>query len=96
MEYQTATALFLKKYKALNVDDFQNYFYAEHMQQRRPWFEGCALGYPSTNSGLESTNAWIKKEGTFRERLTLGQLLQFMKDERSSRKLVEGKKCFGS
>ena len=33
------------------------------------------MGYPSTNNGLEVTNAVIKRNHTFRERLPVGQFL---------------------
>lgn len=68
--------LWLKKHKQLNPE-FALYFEEEHLQ-REGWYEGRAIGYPSTNNGLESTNCWIKQQGTFRQRLPMGQLLQFM------------------
>jgi hypothetical protein len=41
-------------------------------------YERFAPGYPSTNNGLESTNSWIKKHGTFRQKLPMVQLLAFL------------------
>lgn len=35
------------------------------------WYEGAALGYPSTNNGLESFNNTIKKECTLRSKLSM-------------------------
>ena len=46
------------------------------MEKNNGWFEGAAPGFPSTNNGLESINAQIKREGTFRERLPLGAFFQ--------------------
>lgn len=45
------------------------------LQKNSNWYEGVAIGYSSTNNGLESTNAVIKTEHTLRERLPVGQFL---------------------
>ena len=39
------------------------------------WYESAAPGKPSTNNGLEGTNAVIKAEHTLREPLPVGQFL---------------------
>lgn len=39
------------------------------------WYEGAAAQFPSTNNGLEGTNAWIKRAHTLRERLPVGQFM---------------------
>ncbi|OXA54574.1 hypothetical protein Fcan01_11709 [Folsomia candida] len=75
-EFNVAQTLFCQKYKE-SAKDFIEYFKNEHIAQRCGWYEGLALGYPSTNNGLESTNGWIKKQGTFRECLSMGDLFRF-------------------
>ena len=38
------------------------------------WFEGYAVGQPSTNNALEATNRTIKDAGTIRKLLAISQL----------------------
>jgi hypothetical protein len=84
-DFKAAKFLFLKKYKTEDgLKDFLSYFVREHLDQRDGWFEGRAPGFPSTNNGLEATNSWIKRQGTFRERLSLGLLMQFMYNQIAS------------
>ena len=67
-----ASKLFHKKWiqtKDRRVTDFANYFHTNWVVKNSLWFEGATPGYPSTNNGIESTNAVIKKAHTFRERL---------------------------
>ena len=45
------------------------------------WFEGYALGHPSTNNGLEATNMAIKRQNTFRERLDLARVLAVVEND---------------
>ncbi len=68
--FDIAVALFEKKWK-LDEADFFAYFSQQWLITNRNWYEGFALDHPSTNNGLEATNAVIKKEGTLRERLPL-------------------------
>lgn len=39
------------------------------------WYEDAAVGLPSTNNGVEATNAVIKAEHTLRVRLPIGEFL---------------------
>jgi len=39
------------------------------------WYDGYAPGFPSTNNGIEATNAVIKREHTSRERAPVVQFL---------------------
>ena len=76
--FEKASSLFLQKWRKENHDgvrDFLDYFEKEWLRNFPNWYEGAAPGYPSTNNGLESTNAIIKKEQTLRERLPLNQFL---------------------
>lgn len=53
---------------------FLEYFKKRNIQLEKysGRFEGKALGHPSTNNGLESSNRVIKDKATLRERLSLG------------------------
>ncbi|CAF0718020.1 unnamed protein product [Brachionus calyciflorus] len=42
------------------------------------WYEGYAVGYPSTNSGIESMNRNIKDEATLRDCLPLRDFIRVM------------------
>lgn len=73
-----ATELFFLKWRAKNdrqVNEFLEYFKNQWVLKRSCWYEGAAPGYPSTNNGIEGTNAVIKTEHTLRERLPVGQFL---------------------
>ena len=39
------------------------------------WYEGVAIGYPSTNHGLASFNKRIKQQYTLRNKLALSKFL---------------------
>lgn len=77
--FQKVSKLFLTKWKKPTtpacVLNFIDYFEKEWLLGLPNWYEGAAPGLPSTNNGLEATNAVIKKEDTLRERLPLGQFL---------------------
>lgn len=77
--FEKASQLFLKKWRMTKTDDrirdFIDYFEKEWFLTLPNWYEGAAPGFPSTNNGLEATNAVIKKENTLRERLPVGQFL---------------------
>ncbi|CAF5175517.1 unnamed protein product, partial [Rotaria magnacalcarata] len=45
------------------------------------WFEGFAIGYPSSNNALEATNGIIKSLYTFRERLPVGEFLSVLEND---------------
>lgn len=81
--FQKAAVLFFKKWGASEdpqVADFMDYFRAQWVDKNNAWFEGAALGQPSTNNGLEATNAVIKREHTLRERLPLGHFFHSAKE----------------
>jgi len=69
-----AVPLFLKKWTAIHPD-FVKYFREQWISKNYQWFEGAAVGQPSSNNGLEATNGVIKSEHTMRERLPVGQFL---------------------
>lgn len=73
-----ASELFLKKWEMTDEDgikDFIDYFRSQWLHKNFNWYEGISVGYPSTNNGIEATNAIIKKQHTLRERLPVGQFL---------------------
>lgn len=76
--FVTASKLFVDKWNNVEdqqVTEFMEYFKSQWLLKNSNWYEGIALGYPSTNNGLEATNAVIKKSHTLRERLPVGQFL---------------------
>jgi len=76
-KFLKALKLFIQKWKQkkdVRITDFE-YFEQQWLTKNPYWYEGAALCQPSTNNGLESTNANIKKEHTLRERLPVGQFL---------------------
>ena len=76
-DFELAKNLFLKKYTE-QCTEFLQYFSNEWLHQRSGWYEGLLDRAPSTNNGLESMNAHIKSEGTFRERLPIANFMDFM------------------
>lgn len=63
-----------------NVEaDFIEYFKKQWLGVHINWFEGAAQFTPSTNNGVESHNAVIKRKITLRRRLPLNQFLVAMK-----------------
>ena len=64
-----------KRERDRRVKEFVTYFEEQWFDKNQNWYEGAALGQPSTNSGIESTNAAIKRGHTLRERLPVGQVL---------------------
>ena len=82
-KFSKAAALFMVKWRKKDdsrINDFLDYFEREWLIKYPNWFEGAAVEQPSTNNGIESTNAIIKKEHTMRERLPVGQFLNCMAD----------------
>ncbi|KAK7601962.1 hypothetical protein V9T40_009403 [Parthenolecanium corni] len=76
--FMQATTLFLQKWREKTdqrILEFIDYFEQEWLIALPNWYEGAAIGIPSTNSGIEATNAAIKKEHILRERLPVGQFL---------------------
>ena len=72
--FQVAAALFLKNWQTVNPE-FAKYFEDQWISKNANWFEGATPGKPSTNNGLEGTNAIIKSQHTLRERLPVGKFL---------------------
>ena len=72
--FETASTLFLKKWSTINPD-FVKYFHDQWISKNMNWYESAAPGKPSTNNGLEGTNAVIKAEHILKERLPEGQFL---------------------
>ena len=54
---------------------FSNYFEQTWLFDLKFWYEGSAVGYPSTNNGLESLNNRIKQQYTLRNKLSLSKFL---------------------
>ena len=50
-----------------------NYFKSQWLDENTGWHEGTALGFPSTNNGLEATNRWVKERETFKNKLDCWQ-----------------------
>jgi hypothetical protein len=76
--FQKASRLFVKKWKKSENQrtlDLIQYVETQWLEKNACWYEGAAVGYPSTNNGLESTNAVIKREHSLRERLPVGQFV---------------------
>jgi len=66
--------LFIHKWTTLNQLEFLEYMNARWFSTHSNWFEGEAESItPSTNNALESFNNVIKKEHTFREKLTVAR-----------------------
>jgi len=77
--FQAISKLWSKMYMDdPETKDFCNYLKEEYLDRRQNWYEGYALGFPSTNNGLEATNRWIKSQGTLRNRLPMGELMNFL------------------
>jgi hypothetical protein len=82
-EFNAAAELFLNKWKQRSISfskmaEFLVYFEKQWLETQRFWYEGAYLNGPSTNNGLEATNAVIKKNHTYRERLPVQQFLTLL------------------
>ena len=66
--FKHLSAEFIKQHDERVGSIFTKYF-----EDTMNWYEGFAVTYPSTNNGLESTNAVIKNQFTWRNRLALNQ-----------------------
>ena len=60
------------------MTDCVTHFCDQWLSKNCNWYEGAALGYPSTNNSIESTNVVVKRKHTFRERLPVGQFSNAM------------------
>lgn len=81
-EFSKAARLWFDKWNA-NSDTatFAAYFNDEYLTKFVGWHEGKAPGAPSTNNSLESTNCAIKREWTFRNRLSIRDFLNVAFDQ---------------
>jgi hypothetical protein len=71
------------KEQNITILEFSDYF-EDFWSLRHPgWYEGhCPHIYvPSTNNALESTNRYIKENGTFRERMPMNKFLEYLLDQ---------------
>ncbi|CAF0939959.1 unnamed protein product [Brachionus calyciflorus] len=62
--FNDAVKLFVLKYKRFKnaaLNDFLSYFENEWVKKNSGWYEGYAIGMPSTTNGLESSHEKIKK-----------------------------------
>ena len=57
---------------------FSNYFEQTWLSDLKLWYEGAAIGHPSTNNGLESLNNKIKQQFTLINKLCLSKFLSTM------------------
>jgi hypothetical protein len=77
--FNQASSLLLKKWRSdPDLHTFSNYFEHTWLNDLKYWYEGAAVGYPSTNNGLESLNAKIKQQYTLRNKLPLSKFLATM------------------
>lgn len=75
-EFDAAKVLWTKKWTVREgMDAFIHYFTTEYLDKYDGWFEGRALGSPSTNNCLEATNNNIKNEATLRNRLPMNEFI---------------------
>jgi hypothetical protein len=64
------------KKKIPEIDTFLEYFRKEWVDSKNnKWYEGAATRVPSTDNGLEGTNAVIKHVYTLRERLSVASYM---------------------
>lgn len=77
--FEMMCKLFCEKWEELE-SEFIDYFRKQWLGELCNWFEGAADYTPSTNNGVESHNANIKRKVTLRKRLPLNQFLDAMKN----------------
>ena len=96
--FNKAIQLFNKKYSNINtrVNEFIDYFNKQWVKSHPGWYEGF-LGKkgPSTNNGVESLNAHIKRSKTLRKKLSLRVFLDLIIKmvTESSKNNDEGTNC---
>lgn len=79
-EFYNAIHCFVKKWENQKfASNFIKYFNLEHFQQRSEWYEGAAIGFPSTNNALKSTIKVIKEEFV-RNRIVLEQFFKLVEN----------------
>lgn len=76
--FNMLSKLFCTKWRQ-NEPDFVKYFEKQWLGAHSNWFEGAAQFTPSTNNGVESHNAAIKRKITLRRRLPFNQFVCSMK-----------------
>ena len=78
--FNHAVKLFFDKWSKSNdnnISNFLNHFKAEWIESTNSgWYEGVADSIPSTDNGLESTNAKIKRHHTLGERMSVADYLK--------------------
>ena len=57
------------------------YFIKQWVDSNSEWYEGYAVGFPSTKNALESTNRLIKDQSTHRERKLKGEFLSILEEK---------------
>lgn len=70
--FQMMATLFKDKWRGCEPE-FVEYFDKQWLGHHQNWYEGAAIYEVSTNNGLESHNALIKRKVTFRRRLPLNE-----------------------
>lgn len=83
--------LFCEKWVEIE-SNFVEYFRKQWLNAHCNWFEGISQYTPSTNNGLESHNAQIKRKVTLRRRLPMNEFLKSMLEmtNDASKKLQTG------
>lgn len=71
----------LFKIKWQKEEAFLEYFDSEWKKKNKGWFEGYAVGLPSTNNALEGSNKYIKKEATLNEIHNIGRFMSILEVE---------------
>ena len=82
--FDAALKLFFLKYRSKKLEclnNFLDYLSSEWTTSLKGWFEGYALGLPSTNNALEAWDRVIKVEATMRERHNLGVFLSIVEKD---------------
>lgn len=95
--FKMMTKLFCEKWEQVEPD-YVAYFEKEWLGAHCNWYEGAANYTPSTNNGLESHNATIKKKITLRRRLPMNEFLVSMKEMtvEISKSFSEGKRILAT
>lgn len=94
--FSKAQNLFIHKYS--NEENFCNYFKRIWLDKNFEWFESIKHFTPSTNNGVEGFNSVLKRDFSFRKRLSVAKFTDLMKEvvESISGKYVDGTKIFES
>ncbi|RNA42218.1 hypothetical protein BpHYR1_036256, partial [Brachionus plicatilis] len=90
--FKAAIRLFCDKWLLQNdslVENFIKHFKEQWFTKQPGWYEGHALGYPSSNNALESTNRYIKEQSTFKDRLSVTRLDPAEKNYKAFKTQVE-------